>query len=55
LKSSISAAVRVDREGSRSVPENTGRNGRYKTGLVGRGFVEAARFLGGQLFGIYLF
>jgi hypothetical protein len=38
------------REDARSVPKNTGQNGRYKTVLVGAGVVEAARLLGGQPF-----
>jgi hypothetical protein len=38
------------RENAYSVPKGTGRNGRYKTVALFVGFVEAARFLGGQLF-----
>ena len=40
------------REDARSVPENAGRNGLYKTFLPCRWVVlsEAARFLGGQAY-----
>jgi hypothetical protein len=42
------AAALLDGERARSAPKCTGRNGLYKTILIA-GFVEAARFLGGQL------
>jgi hypothetical protein len=44
------AVTHFDRENARSVPENTGRIGRYKTiaCCLTVGYVEAARFSGGQ-------
>jgi hypothetical protein len=41
--------VQLRRRNAHFVLKDTGRNGLYKTLLLA-GFVEAARFLGGQLF-----